>query len=221
MFREEVAKKLETKCTMAEFGSWIWGAVDKYMESNKGVTLIDTPKIQVKVSMNVMALASNNTDKFQESGVFSSLREIITWKLLVNVKSVESKRQQQEQRARAEAVRSAWGLLPLDMERLELGTARRVMTAPAYKRSRNPKQNNCRGIVETVINCYESLGNYISKEWDNPVLQMDSLMEVLEVIDTSMTNQHEDMELGITPARSDKEHSSQERWRRAGSHPRG
>ena len=60
------------------------------MESSKGVTFVDTPNIQVEASMNVMALASSNTDSIQESGVFSLLREVITWKLLINISQLRA-----------------------------------------------------------------------------------------------------------------------------------
>ena len=166
---------------LAEFGSWIWGTLDTHMESSKGVTFIDTPNIQVKVSMNVMALASSSSDSIQESGVFYLMKEVITWILLINIKSVKSMRHQQEQHASAETVRSAWRFLPLDMECLQLGKTRRIETAPACKMSRKSKLNNSRKVVETNVEYYDSLGIYASMKWDNPVLQMDSLVEMVEI----------------------------------------
>ena len=53
--------------------------------------------------------------------------------------------------------------------------------------------NNSRRVVETDVDYYDSLGNYDTKKWDNPVLQMDSLVEMVEVHDTSMTDKYQDM----------------------------
>ena len=55
------------------------------MESSREVILVDTPDIQVQTSLNIMALANSTANSFQESGMFSSLREIINWKLLINI----------------------------------------------------------------------------------------------------------------------------------------
>ena len=133
VFREELTKKHERESNLSEFGYWIWSNLDTHMRSSKEVTLVDTPDIQVQASLNIMAVANSTDNSIQKSGTFSSLKEIISWKLYINIQSVEDGRQQQEQQARAKDFRSAWRLLPLDLECLQIGP-RRIMTVPVCKR---------------------------------------------------------------------------------------
>ena len=55
-----------------------------------------TPDFKVQASLNIMALANSKESRFQKSATFSSLREVVSWKLTVDIQSVEDKRQQQE-----------------------------------------------------------------------------------------------------------------------------
>ena len=61
------------------------------MKSSKEVTLVDTPDIQVQANMNIMALANSTNNSFQRYRTFSSLREIVSWKLSVSIQSVEDR----------------------------------------------------------------------------------------------------------------------------------
>ena len=74
---------LESRRSIAKFESWIWSNLDTRMKSSKEVTLVDTQDIQA--NLNIMALANSTDNSFQKSGTFSSLREIISWKLSVSI----------------------------------------------------------------------------------------------------------------------------------------
>ena len=54
----------------------------------------------------------------------------------------------------------------------------RIMTAPACKRRKELKLNNSRRVVKAGVNYYDSQGRYATKKWDNPVLQVDNLVEM-------------------------------------------
>ena len=69
-------KKQEAESNLADFGSWIWGNLNAHMESNKEVTLLDTPDIKVQAGLDVMALASRKESKIQKSGTFSDLKRL-------------------------------------------------------------------------------------------------------------------------------------------------
>ena len=71
-------------------------------------------------------------------------------------------------------------------------------------------ENNSRRVVEIDVDYYDSLGNYDSKKWDNPVLQMDSLVEMVEVHDTSMADQYKDRVVDNITAMSDEKNKTRE-----------
>ena len=86
-----MAKKQEAESNLADFVSWIWGNL------NAG-----------QAGLDIMALASRKECKIQKSGTFPSLREVISWKLTVDIQSVEDKRKKEEQEARSEVDQRAW-----------------------------------------------------------------------------------------------------------------
>ena len=63
-----------------------------------------------------------------------------------------------QQVARSESDQRAWELLPVAMERLQLGP-RGVIVVPARKRTRSLKLNNSRREVESEAEYYDSEGN--------------------------------------------------------------
>ena len=100
MFLEELIRKQEKESNYVELESWIWKSLNANMESAKKVTLLDTPDVKIQAEVDVMALASRQEGMVQKSCTFSSLIELITWKLTIAIQSMENKRQQEEQVAR-------------------------------------------------------------------------------------------------------------------------
>ena len=54
------------------------------------------------------------------------------------------------------------------------------MTVPTSKRRTEAK------VINSVVEYYDSQGDYAPKKWDNPVLHTDSLVELVTVPDTAM-----------------------------------
>ena len=54
------------------------------------------------------------------------------------------------------------------------------MTVPTSKRRREVKLNNSRRVLKSEIEYYDSKGEYATKKWDNPLLRVDSLVEVTD-----------------------------------------
>ena len=72
------------------------------MGSNKKVTLVDTPDFKVQAILDIMGMASGDSNKFQRYSTISYLREDISWKLAVSSKAIGD-RSKKRKRTKANA----------------------------------------------------------------------------------------------------------------------